>query len=94
MKAKRIEKRKKASSHILRKILIICLFLVSVAVVMNLAPNYRKDELEGKLKLIINQNDVTISLKQDIYVEDNIFLLKILQISLMKIYFMIINMIS
>lgn len=72
MKAKRIEKRKKESNHMIRKIFIICLFIVAVAVVMNLAPNYRKDELEGKLKLIINQSDVTTSLKQDIYVEDDI----------------------
>ena len=72
MKAKRIEKRKKTSNFILRKIIIICLFLMAVGVVMNLAPNYSKDELQGKLKCIINQKDVTQSLKYDIYVEDNI----------------------
>lgn len=71
MKAKRIQKQNRQRKTNIRKIVVIILFIALVAIIINVAPNYAKDNLEGKLKLIINQKDVTTSLKYEPYVDDN-----------------------
>ncbi len=71
MKAKRAQKKGKQRSRNFKKIMIITLFIVIVAIIINTAPNYCKDELEGKLKVMINQKDVTTSLKYEPYVDEN-----------------------
>lgn len=61
----------KEKSNILIKIMIIVVFMAVVAVIINLAPNYIKDEITGKMKVIINHNDVTESMKFETYVNEN-----------------------
>lgn len=67
MRAKNKEK-----SNILSKIIIIAMFIGLIAIVINLAPNYIKAKSSREISVIINQNDVTESLKFDAFIEDDI----------------------
>lgn len=53
------------------KLIIIAIFIFLVSIVINIAPNYIRDELAGKTKLIINNNNATKSLKYDIFIDEN-----------------------
>lgn len=55
-----------------KKIIIIAIFIGLVAIVINLAPNYIKNEIKNKINVIINNNNVTQSMKYDVYIEDDI----------------------
>ena len=68
MKAKNEVKEK---SRWFRKIIIIAIFIGLIAIVINLAPNYIRKETTGKTNVIINNNDVTESMKYDIFVDEN-----------------------
>jgi len=61
----------KEKSKWFRKIIIIAIFISLIAVVINLAPNYIRKEITGKVNVIINNNDVTESMKFDIFVDEN-----------------------
>lgn len=67
---KEIEKAKKGLK-MFSKLIIIAIFLFLVSIVINIAPNYIRDELAGKTKLIINNNNSTTSLKNDIFIDEN-----------------------
>lgn len=67
----RTKKEKKEKSNILIKIMIIVVFMAVVAVIINLAPNYIRDEITGKMNVIINHNNVTESMKFEAYVNEN-----------------------
>lgn len=69
MRAKRAKEKKKG--NMLVKGIIVVLFLACVGVIINLAPNYIQDTLKGKINLIINNNNVTASLKYDVEVDEN-----------------------
>ena len=64
------KKEGKQKSNILLKIVIIAIFLALVAVVINLAPNYIRNEIKDKMNIIINNNDVTTSMKFDAFVDE------------------------
>lgn len=51
--------------------IVVVLFIAIVGVIINLAPNYIDEEIKDKLNLIVNNNNVTLSLKSDIYVDEN-----------------------
>ena len=68
MKAKNEVKEK---SRWFRKIIIIAIFIGLIAIVINLAPNYIRKEITGKTNVIINNNNVTESMKFDIFVDEN-----------------------
>lgn len=70
VKSEKVKETKKGLK-IISKILITAIFMSIVAVIINLAPNYIYDEMKDKTKLIINNNDVTSSLKFDIYIDEN-----------------------
>ena len=72
-KGKAHSRGKKTSKGIIliRKIIVVALFVTFVAVVINLAPNYIQDKLSNKTNVIINNNNITTSLKKDIKIEDN-----------------------
>ena len=61
--------------HALRRIMISTIFLFAVAISINLAPNYEKSDLDKKLNLIINNNNITKSLKSEIVIENNMIYL-------------------
>lgn len=64
--------KEKKKGNILIKIIIVAIFLTLVGVIINIAPNYiQETELKGKINLIINNNNVTTSLKYEVYVDEN-----------------------
>ena len=52
-------------------IFIVIIFLILVAGVFYLSPNYIKEDYDGKTKVLINNNNVTVKMKKDVYVDDN-----------------------
>lgn len=50
--------------------IVVALMLVVVAILI-ITPNFKKDENEGKLNFIINNNNVTAKLKKDIFIGEN-----------------------
>lgn len=68
-KAKREEKVK---NKIISKLIIVAIFLGCVFGILKLAPNYVNDEIIDKTNLVINNSNVTKSLKKDIIIENGI----------------------
>jgi len=68
MSAKRAVKK---GPNFIIKGMVVILFIVVVAIIINLAPNYINNEIKDKINLIINNSNVTLSLKNDIYVDEN-----------------------
>ena len=61
--------------HALRRFIVSAISLVAIAILINLAPNYEKSDLSGKINLIINNNNITKSLKNEILIKnDKIYL--------------------
>lgn len=54
-----------------KKIAIVMLLLIVVAIILVATPNFKKDQNTGKINFIINNNNVTSKLKQDIFINDN-----------------------
>lgn len=54
-----------------KKILIVLLLLILVIAILIFSPNFKKDPNEGKINLIINNNNVTSKLKKEIFINDN-----------------------
>ena len=74
-KGRRVKEKEKKGLNFFSKIVITGLFLACVAVVINLAPNYIQNKLAKKTNLIINNNNVTSSLKKDVKVENDVIYL-------------------
>lgn len=58
--------KEKKKSNILKKIVVVTLFVVCIATIINLAPNYIRDKLKATTNVLINNNNVTLSLKHEI----------------------------
>lgn len=63
--------KEKKKSNVLKKLVVITLFVACVAVVINLAPNYIIDELKNETKVLINNNNVTLSLKSNMIINED-----------------------
>lgn len=50
--------------------IVIGLLVIAVAILM-VSPNFKKDPNEGKINFIINNNNVTIKLKKDVFIDSN-----------------------
>ena len=61
----------KESTHPIKKLLIVAIFVATICIVINLAPNYIRENMENKMGVIINNNDVTKSMKFEPYVGEN-----------------------
>lgn len=66
----RKEKERKPSNF-LKKGIIVVIFICLVGLVIHIAPNYIRNEIKDKTNLIINNNDVTTSLKYNVKVDEN-----------------------
>lgn len=66
---KRVEKQ---SNKIFRKIIIVLLFLVCVIFILKYANNYVRKDIIGKTNLIINNSNITTSLKKDVIVQNGV----------------------
>lgn len=70
--AKRMkEKNEKNSSKLIFNIFIVLVFLVLVGGVFYLSPNYIREDYDGKTKVLINNNNVTLKMKNDVYIDEN-----------------------
>jgi len=56
--------------HWIRNIIIGLIALAIVAVILKIAPDYTRTDITDKINLVINNNNVTSSLKKDIFVDD------------------------
>ncbi len=54
-----------------KQILVIVVLLLVVGVILVISPNFKKDPNEGKINLIINNNNVTGKLKKPIIIDTN-----------------------
>ena len=55
----------------MRNVAIVAIIIVLIAIIINLAPNYVKNFNTGKMTVIINNQDVTDSMKANPYVGDS-----------------------
>ncbi|MBR6504132.1 MAG: hypothetical protein IKT41_00125 [Clostridia bacterium] len=61
----------KYNKRILRNIIIIFVAIIAIIGILKLAPNYKKDEYENRINLIINNNNVTGNVKKEIIIDEN-----------------------
>ena len=70
--AKRMkEKNERNSSKLILNIFIVLVFLVLVGGVFYLSPNYIREDYDGKTKVLINNYNVTLKMKNDVYIDEN-----------------------
>ena len=68
--AKRMKEENKGNKTIFN-IFIVIVFLILVAGVFYFSPNYIREDYDGKTKVLINNNNVTLKMKKDVYVDEN-----------------------
>ena len=75
-KNERIEKKGKKGRTIVKticKLFVVAILLVGITAVLSIAgKNYVRNDIKDKTNLIINNSNVTSSLKKDVYIEDGI----------------------
>ena len=54
--------------NIIKVLVVIILLMIAIAI-LKIAPNYIRDEIKNKVNLVINNSNVTASLKNDIYID-------------------------
>lgn len=67
----RAKNKVKEKSNWFKKLIIIAIFIGLIAIIINIAPNYIRKEITGKINVIINNNNVTESMKLDVFVDEN-----------------------
>ena len=70
---KKVEK--KQSNKTFRKMFIVALFLVCIIFVLKYAYNYVRNDITDRTNLIINNSNVTTSLKKDLFIENGVIYL-------------------
>ena len=70
--SRREKRMEKPKSKIFSKLVVTALFLISVVFVLKYAYNYVRNDITDKTNLVINNNNITTSLKKDILVEDGV----------------------
>ena len=73
--AKNIDSNKKGKGALILKIVVVAIILVIIALALHFAYNYLRDDTPDRTNLIINNSNVTNSLKADVYIEDGIIYL-------------------
>ena len=68
--SRRAKREEKENKKIISKLIIVALFLGIVYLVLKIAPNYFNNEITDKSNLVINNSNVTKSLKKDIIIEN------------------------
>ena len=59
-------------NYLVLKVIGVIVFLMLIVLVLNLAYNYLKDDITDKTNLIINNSNITTSLKKEVYIEDGV----------------------
>ena len=68
--AKRMKEENKGNKTIFN-IFIVIVFFILVAGVFYFSPNYIREDYDGKTKVLINNNNVTMKMKKDVYIDEN-----------------------
>lgn len=71
--SRREKKEEKLKSKIINKSIVVIILLGLIFFVLKIAPNYVNNEITNKVNLIINNNNVTEILKEDILIENEVF---------------------
>lgn len=61
---------KKGKSNVATKLVVVIIFIVVIAIIINVAPNFMRKKITGKINVIINNNNVTESMKFNAFVDD------------------------
>lgn len=72
---KNIDSNKKRKGTFILKIIIVAVILLVIALVLHFAYNYLRDDAPDRTNLIINNSNVTNSLKSDVYIENGVIYL-------------------
>jgi len=70
--SRREKRMEKQSNKTFRKLLIVAIFLVASIFVLKYAYNYVRDDVADKANLVINNSNVTTSLKRDVFIENGV----------------------
>ena len=70
--SRRAKREEKIKSKILRKLIVVAIFLGLVFTVLKVAPNYINTEITDKINLVINSSNVTKDLKKDVIIENGV----------------------
>ena len=68
----RKKEKKVKTNRIFIKIIVIAIFLIAIIAILQIAPNYVRDKETGKINILINNNNVTNSMKYDIFLQNGI----------------------
>lgn len=69
---RREKREKKQSNKTFRKLLIVAIFLIAVLYTLKYAYNYVRNDVTDKTNLIINNSNVTTSLKKELFIQDGV----------------------
>ena len=70
--AKRMkEKNERSNKKVIFNIFMVLVFLMLLGGVFYLSPNYMREDYDGKTKVLINNNNVTLKMKNDVYIDEN-----------------------
>lgn len=57
---------------LIRNIIIVVIALLAILGVLKIAPNYKNHEITDRTNLVINNNNITAFLKNDVHIEDGV----------------------
>ncbi len=60
----------KKRNNFIKNLFLVCVIMAIVLFILKVAPNYIKD-LDNKINVIVNYTDVTDSMKQEAYIDEN-----------------------
>lgn len=66
----KVQSKKQKEQKGFYKIMIVTIAILAIAFVLNIAPNYIKSKIANKVNLIVNNNQITASLKNDVLIKD------------------------
>ena len=66
-----LKKEKTKFLHLIRRSTIIAIYLLIITFLIKIAPNYIKEADDNRINLMVNNNNVTKNLKNDIIIKDN-----------------------
>ena len=77
MEEKNLKTKKRKIIRGILKVLLVLVLLGIVIAILKIAPNYKNTDITGKTNVVINNNNITAHLKNDVYIEnENIYISK------------------
>ena len=71
MKEARNKTERKSRGNWLTKSIVVVIAIVIAYAILKIAPNYKDEEIKDRINVIINNNNITGSLKKDAYIDEN-----------------------